>query len=83
MWYRHVLSHLVGLHCPLCTVECLLRKLFDIGLTGKIIGDSVVVGVGSLCGLELVHEVCSELEALLVDIVEALAEDLIDSPVQT
>jgi len=60
-----------------------LRKLLDVGLAGKIIGDGVVVSIGSLCRLELVHEVCGEFEALLVGIVEALAEDLIDGPVQT
>lgn len=44
---------LVGLDDALCSVQCLLGKLFDIGLGGSIIDDGVLVcvlGLGLLMG---------------------------------
>jgi hypothetical protein len=70
--------HFVRVHCPLCAIKCLLRKLLDVGLTRCIVHDRIVVWALWLCGLEALEQRLCEVEAVIVGGVEALSYDLVD-----
>lgn len=40
-----LLGDFIGLHHSLCSVECLLRKLLDVSLTGYIVDDRILARV--------------------------------------
>lgn len=73
--------HFIRLHCPLCAVKRLLRKLLDVGLACCVVHDCVVVGALRLCGLEALKQRLCEVEAVIVGGVEALAYNLVDGMV--
>jgi hypothetical protein len=73
--------HLVGPHCALGAVKRLLRKLLDVGLPRGVVHDGVVVWALGLCGLEALEERLCEGEAVIVGVVQALSDDLVDGMV--
>jgi len=71
----------VGAQGALRARKRLLRELLDVGLPGVVVDNGVVVGALGLCGLEALEQRAREVEAVVVGLVEALADDLVDGVV--
>lgn len=72
-------GNLAGTHRPLGTIKGFLGKELDVGAAGIVVDDSIIVGTLGLCGFEALDERFGEVEAFIVDVVQALADDLVDS----
>jgi hypothetical protein len=69
---------LVGAKCALGAVKGLLGEQLDVSLAGGTVGDGLLVCVLILRNLETLEQHLRVGEDVLVGIVEALADDLID-----